>query len=185
MLDIEEKEIDGRVYRYQPLMLKPARKLFDKLVQRFGPAIANGLDGLHDAQIDDGVELTEALGHVAKSAAGVLRGVVEGLDENTHAHICDTLAKQTTVEWGDDNGQTKHMPLTEVRELLFGKNLLTEMRVVMFCLGVQYEDFLAPVQSLAINAMSLRAKASSQSIYRKVSTGTPTESPQAPTTPIA
>lgn len=186
MLDIEEKEIDGRVYRYQPLMLKPARKLFDKLVQRFGPAVANGLDGLGEAQIDDGSEVTEALGNLAKSAAGVMRGVVEGLDEITHAHICDTLAKQTTVEWtNEDSGQSAFMQLTEVRELLFGKNLLTEMKVVAFCLGVQYEDFLAPVQSLAVNAMALRAKASSQSTYQKVSIGTPTESRPATTTPIA
>lgn len=186
MLDVEEKEIDGRTYRYQPLMLKPSRTLFDKLVQRFGPALANALDGLQSADIGEEMEVMQALGSLSGSAAGLLRGVVQGLDSKTHAEICDTLAKQTTVEWSnEETGQTKYLPLADVRELLFGRNLLTEFRVVAFCLQVQYEDFLAPVQSLATTAMALRAKAGSRSGSPKASTGLPIESPQANDTPTA
>ncbi len=185
MLEPEEKEIDGKVYTYQPLTLKPARALFDRLVQRFGPAVANAVEGLQDAEIDEEAEITEVLGSVAGSVAGLLRGVVQGLDSTTHAYLCDTIAKQTKVEWvNEETGQSALMPLMDVRELLFGKSLLTEIKVVMFGLQVQFDDFLGPMQNLATSALALRA-AGSRSGSPKASTGSPTESPRASDTATA
>lgn len=182
MLEAQENEIDGLTYQYTPLMLKPARALFDKLVQRFGPAIANAVEGLQGADLSDGMEIDEALGNVAGSAAGLLRGAVDGLDPKFHAELCDTLAKQTLV---DVEGDGNMLPLTKVRDLLFGRKLLTEAKVVMWCLKVQYEDFLEPMQTLATTAIALRATAGSRSSSPKESTGLPIESPQAKDTATA
>ena len=167
MLEIESKEIDGRTYHYQPLTLKPARTLFDKLLQRFGPAVADAVEGLKDAELNEDSDITEALGSIAGSAAGLLRGAVQGLDAKTHAELCDTVAKQTKVDMeNEETGETQQMGLMAVRELIFGKSILTEFRVILFALQVQYEDFLAPMQNLAQTAMALRAKASSSNSQR-------------------
>lgn len=182
MLEVEENEIDGLTYQYSPLMLKPARALFDKLIQRFGPAIANAVEGLQGADLTDDMEVDEALGNVAGSAAGLLRGVVDGLDPKFHAELCDTFAKQTLV---DVEGDGNMLPLVGVRELLFGRKLLTEAKVVMWCLKVQYADFLEPMQTLATTAIALRATAGSRSTSRPGSIGSPIESPQATDTATA
>lgn len=186
MLETESKEIDGRVYTYQPMMLKPARKLFDTLVQRFGPALADGVEGLKDAQLDSDTDnMGELLGGMAGSAASLMRGLVSGLDAKTHAELCDVIAKQMTVEMEDEEGgPVKNMRLDTVREMLFGKSLLLEFKVVWFGLQVQYDDFLEPMQNLAMSAMALRAKAS-ESASQKVSIGTSTASPSAGSTAIA
>jgi hypothetical protein len=183
MLETHEKEIDGRRYVYQPLMLKPARALFDKLVQRFGPAVATAVEKLQDAELTEEMELGEALGHVAGSAGGLIRGIVTGLDAKMHAEISDTIAKQIQVQAEDDN--TKLVPLNDLRELLFGRNLLTEFKVIAFALETQYWDFLEPLRSLSQSALAFRAKAGLHSNYRRGSTGTSNESLQAQDTPTA
>ena len=47
-LEAKEKEIDGIVFRYQPMMATPSRKLWDELVQQFGPAVGNAIAGLEN-----------------------------------------------------------------------------------------------------------------------------------------
>ena len=185
MLESQTREIDGLTYTYQPLMLKPARALFDKLIQRFGPAIAAAVDGLKDAEIDEGAEIIQALGSIAGSVAGFLRGVVSGLDSKTHSEICDVIAKQMRVDYPQQDEGTKQMALMDVRELLFGQSLLTEFKVVMFGLQAQYDDFLAPMQSLATTAIALRAKAQSGSSSPRESSGSPIESPRVSDTATA
>lgn len=182
MLEAQEREIDGLKYTYQPLMLKPARALFDKLVQRFGPAISMAIERLTDAEVTEDMPLEEALGHVASSAGGLIKGVVNGLDSKTHNEIADIVAKQTTVDM-ENNGNM--MPLTDARELLFGCNLLTEFKVIAFALEVQFADFLEPMRNLSQVALAFRAKAGLRSDSRKESTGTYTESRQAQDTPTA
>ncbi|MDP6424346.1 MAG: hypothetical protein QGG14_06355 [Planctomycetota bacterium] len=190
MLEKEESEIDGNVYRYQPLKLKPARALFDRVVQSFGPAIANALEGLKDAEeLDEDMDVTVALGALSGSFAGMLRGVVDGLDERTHAKLADDFAKQLEVEVpldpNEPDGERAFMPLESMREQLFGRRLLTEGKVIVFCLRAQFEDFLEPVQRIAMQATALRAKVVSSSSSRKESTGSRTVSPQAVGTPTA
>lgn len=190
MLEKEETEIDGNLYRYEPLKLKPARALFDKLVQRFGPAIANAIEGLKDAdELDDGLEVTEALGMLSGSFAGMIRGVVDGLDEKTHSKLADDLCLQLEVEVpldpNEPDGERAYMPLKAMREQLFAKRLLTESKVLVFCLRVQFEDFLEPMQRLVTTSVSLRATAASRSSSPKASTGLHTESPRATATPTA
>lgn len=169
MLETHEKEIDGRRYVYQPLMLKPARALFDKLLQRFGPALATGVEKLQDAHLTEDMELGEALGNIAGSAGGLIKGIVIGLDAKTHAEISDIIAKQMMVQAEDDN--TKMQSLTDIRELIFGRNLLTEFKVIAFALEVQYWDFLEPLRNLSNIALAFRAKAALRSKSPKGSIG--------------
>lgn len=182
MLEPQEKLIDGHKYSYQPLMLKPARALFDKIVQRFGPAISQAVERLQDANLTEDMPLEQALGHVAGSASGLIDGIVKGLDPKTHEEIADTVAKQMTV---DTEGEGNMLPLMQVRDLLFGSNLLTEFKVIRFALEVQYHDFLSPLQNLAQYALAFRAKAESRLDLRKGSTGISNESQRAGDTPIA
>lgn len=185
MLEPETTEIDGRTYEYTPLMLKPARNLFDKLLQRFGPAVASAVEELNEADIQKGMSGEEAIGSATKSLGGLMRGLVAGLDPKFHEELATTLAKQTRVEWGNDDGEQKMMALTDVRELLFGRRIMTEFEVIIWCLRVQYADFLEPLQSLVSTALTLRAKAVSHSDSPKGSTGIFTGSPSARDTPTA
>lgn len=184
MLETHEKEIDGRRYVYQPLMLKPARALFDKLLQRFGPALATGVEKLQDAQLTEDMELGEALGNIAGSIGGLIQGIVTGLDAKTHAEISDIVAKQIMVQ-GDEDDSTKLMPLSDLRELLFGRNLLTEFKVIAFALETQYWDFLEPLRNLSNTALAFRGMATSRPKSPKGSIGGSTGSQQANDTPTA
>ncbi len=148
MLDPQEKEIDGIEFRYQPMMLKPARAMFDGLAQRFGPAIASAVEGLSEADIDSDMELSAMLGNVSKSAGGLLRGIVAGLDPSYHAKIADELAKQT--EYRNESGNYVELA-PAVRELMFGAKLLTEGKLIGWCLSVQYADFLEPLRTLGMH----------------------------------
>lgn len=182
LLPPEEKTIDGIDFMYQPLMLKQSRAMFDKLAQRFGPAVASAIEGLSEAQIDGDMELAQALGGVTQSAGGLIRGVVGALDPSYHAALADELAKQT--QYRNESGNW--VPLgDDVRQMMFGCRLLTETKLIAWCLGVQYSDFLAPLRRLAMQAVSLRGMAISALDSRQVSTGSPTESPPATNIPTA
>ncbi len=177
MLEPEEKEIDGIVFKYQPMMLKPSRAMFDGLAQRFGPAIASAVEGLSEADINSDMEFSAMLGNVSKSAGGLLRGVVAGLDPAYHAKLADELAKQT--EYKIEGGNFVALG-PDIREMMFGAKLLTETKLIAWCLGVQYADFLEPLRNLGMSAMSLRGMAVSASPSPRESTGSSIESPPAP-----
>ncbi len=182
MLEPEEKEIDGIGFKYQPLMLKQSRAMFDGLAQRFGPAIASAVEGLSEADINSDMEFSAMLGNVSKSAGGLLRGVVAGLDPTYHEKIANELAKQT--EYKNEGGS--YVPLEPaVREVMFGAKLLTETKLIAWCLSVQYSDFLEPLRTLGMSAMSLRGMAVSALGSPPGSTGSSIESPPVPSTPTA
>jgi hypothetical protein len=160
MLEPQEKEIDEIKFRYQPMMLKPSRAMFDGIAQRFGPAIASAVEGLSDADIENDMEFERMLGNVSKSAGGLLRGIVAGLDASYHEKLANELANQT--EYVNEAGNW--VPLVPaVREIMFGAKLLTETRLIMWCLGVQYADFLEPLRGLGMKALALRRMGASPS----------------------
>ena len=182
MLDAQEKEIDGIHFMYQPVMLKQSRTMFDKLAQRFGPAVAAAVEGLGTAELTGDMEFAAALGGITDSAGGFLRGVVAGLDPAYHAALADELAKQTQFK----NSEGNLVPLGDSeREVMFGANLLTETKLIWWCLSVQYADFLAPLGKLSQQALGLRQMAMSALESQKVSIGSPTGSQSATSTPIA
>jgi len=154
--------------------------MFDGLAQRFGPAIASAIEGLSDADIDSDMQIEQMLGNVSKSAGGLLRGVVAGLDPSYHEKIANELATQT--QFRNEGGN--FVPLEPaMREMMFGANLLTETKLVVWCLGVQYADFLEPLRDLGMTAMSFRRMAGSPSVSPTGSIGSSTESPQAQSIP--
>lgn len=179
MLDPQEKEIDGTVFQYHPLTLKASRALFDKLAQRFGPAIASAIEGLNSAQIEAGMEFTETLGGLAAPAGGLLRGLASGLDPAFHAEVADTLARKTLYQTDDG----KFAQLEPVREALLG--VMMEAKLIGWCLSVQYADFLAPLRDLSMQAVSLRGMAVSALESRRGSTGSPIASPSPTNTATA
>jgi len=172
-----ETTIDGTDFLYRPLDLKEARALFDKLAQRFGPAIASAVEGLGSAKLDVNMEFTAALGGITDSAGGLVRGVVSGLDPEFHAWLADHLAARTEFRLADSGNM---VPLKTIHRMeLFRGKLLTEMKLIGWCLSVEYSDFLEPVRGLAQYAISLRATASSHFNSHQESTGSSSESPQA------
>ncbi len=182
MLEPQEKEIDGITFKYQPMMLKSSRAMFDGLAQRFGPAIASAVEGLSEADINSDMEIGAMLGHVSKSAGGLLRGVVAGMDPAYHAKLADELAKQT--EFRNEGGN--FVPLgTDIREMMFGAKLFTETKLIAWCLSVQYSDFLEPLRTLGVTAMSFRRMGGLPSTSPTESTGSFTESQPAQSTPTA
>ena len=77
----------------------------------------------------------------------------------------------------DPYSEKVEMPLKAVREQLFARKLMTETKVIIFCLRAQFEDFLEPMRRLAATTVSLRAKAASSSDSQKESIGSSTASP--------
>ncbi len=174
MLETEDKEIDGYEFRYQPMMLKQSRRQFDQLAQRFGPAIASAVEGLGDAEIAADMEYLDMLGGLTDSAGALLRGFVGGLDPAYHEQLANALAEKTMYK----NAEGNFVPLdNNTREVMFGKNLLTEAKLIWWCLSIQYADFLAPLGNLGVQAALLKARAASASGSRKASTGSPIGSP--------
>ncbi len=172
MLDAQETEIDGTVFRYQPMMLKKSRGMFAQLSQRFGPAIASAVEGLGDADLSPDMEITQALGTITQSAGGLLRGVVGALDPAYHEKLANELAAQT--QYQKEAGG--FVPLdNSTREVMFGANLLTEYKLIVWCLGIQYSDFLAPLRGLGQQALALRGMAGSVSKSPEGLTGLSTE----------
>jgi len=155
------------------MMLKKSRAMFDGLTQRFGPAVASAIEGLSDADINSDMDMGAMLGNVSKSAAGLLRGFVAGLDPTYHAKLADDLAQQT--RYRNEHGNFVSLAAGDVREQMFGANLLTESKLIGWCLSVQYADFLGPLRTLGMSAMSFRKMAGSTSGSPKESTGSSTE----------
>ena len=183
MLEPEETTIDEHEFRYHPLTLKPARKLFDELSQRFGPAIASAIEGLGKANSDQDMEFSEMLGGVTDSAGGLIRGVVAGLDPTFHAKLADTLANTTLYKGPDMDDFAK---LTgDRREFFVATSMLTETELIGWCVSVQYADLLAPLRDLSLQAVSLRSVTASALHSRKEQTGLHTASPQAINTATA
>ena len=137
---------------------------------------------MSEADINSDMEFSAMLGNVSKSAGGLLRGIVAGLDPSYHEKIANELAKQTEFK----NEEGNYVPLDPaVREVMFGAKLLTEAKLIAWCLSVQYSDFLEPLRTLGMSAMSLRGMAASALGSPRGSTGLSTESQQAPNTPTA
>lgn len=175
-MDLEkvEKEIDGRNYRYTPMFLKPARKLLDQLVQRFGPALADAvaeLDGVDDVSADQ--EAAAAVGTMAGPLGAAMKQAFSALDPEFHDKLTETLAKQTEIQNDDGNW----VGLGTIREMYFATRIMTEFKWIWFCLSSQYADFLEPVQNGALKMMALKGLANdSRSTFQRGSTGKSGES---------
>jgi len=160
MIEIQEKTIDGDCYRFTPLMVKKARAELDKLLQKFGPAVALAIKGLESVNVDADIDLEGSRGEAIVSAlpavAGSLSGAVTGfsaaLTPAYHAELVETFFKNVTI----DVGESQQRLTPEFCSLHFATRLLTETKVLLFCLEAQYSDFFGLWESLATTIRAAR-----------------------------
>ncbi len=180
MLEMKEKEIDGHVFRYQPLMATEARRILLGLIQRFGGSVAAGIEGMAGQDLDN-IDMvknaSEVLGKMANSIAGIIRQITTSLTPEYYERLVEKLGKRTTIRVVADSGQSDWPELTKgTRDLMFGTSLLTEAKWVAFCLEVQYADFFELARGAIAKAAKMAAKKmKSQSSSQRVSTGTSNE----------
>jgi hypothetical protein len=174
MIEKVEKEIDGHVYEYMPLMAKAARSELDKLIQKFGPAISKAIGGMKSIDVDADVDLEKggvdalvgALPAIAGGLAGAIDGFSSSLSPEYHRNLVDCFLKRVTVHLEGENGQPIQQQLTSAFcEQFFATRLLTETKVLIFCLESQYADFFELWGSAkdALGALKARARSSSGS----------------------
>jgi hypothetical protein len=180
MLEAVSKEIDGIAFKYQPMMATPARTLFDKLVNKMGPALAGALEGVDQANDLTLSEDTEdQMGMLSALLPALGKGIRElsaALNENFHREIVKTLGAQTQIEQ-DGNWISLDK---NVQEVLFAQKLTLEFKWIAFCLGVQYEDFLALSRTAALQTVISKAfRNESRSNSQRTSTGSFSGSQQA------
>jgi hypothetical protein len=186
MIETHEKEIDGVRYRFKPLMAKAARDQLDQLIQKFGPAFASAIKGLQNAgtyDADKEANILEMLPAVAGSIGGAIESFCGALTPAYHANLVRTFFHQVSME-DTVNGQEAWPLLSPDRcEIHFATRLLSETKVLCWCLEVQYADFFGLFrQGLMLAALSRAAKSPSLSDSPKDSIGTSTESPLADNT---
>lgn len=169
MIEAKSKEIDGMTFEFMPLMATPAREMLDKLINKLGPSVASALEGLSTAKefsLEDDV-VSKLLPAVSGSLGGGLRGFCEALQPSFHKELVDSFFKNVTVE---DEG--KKLPLKNQAEFIFATKLLTETKVLAWCLEVQYSDFFELLkQGLASATLSLTKKTQSNSDSQTKSIG--------------
>ena len=174
MLETQDRTIDGVTFRYQPMMAKPARELFDKLLQAYGPALAAAVEALEKAEdLDLESDVAEMLGAVIGSVGGSIREITFATSPVFHREIAEALHKQSMIKNDDGN----FVPLAgSTAEMLFGTKLLTEAKFIGYCLEVQFSDFFELFKTGAMRALAMKA-AANQSRFGspKISTGTSPE----------
>ena len=117
MLSPKDKVINGRTYSVTPLSAVKGRSLLVKL----GPTLAAGMAALASKDVTAATKIFETL------------------DENLLTYVCDTLAPSTQVTV---DGRTDPLNKTGLQDQLFQANYLEMFQWILFCLEVNYSDFL-------------------------------------------
>lgn len=137
MIEPVRKEIDGTTYEFRPLRLKEARKQLDKLIKKLGPSVASAVEGLQTAENFDEEATLKMLSIVSGSIGGAVREFCAALTPEYHAELANIFLNQ--VAYQTEEGMPQ---LTEAkREFLFATKILTETKILLWCLEVQYADF--------------------------------------------
>ena len=183
-LDAKEKEIDGVVFRYQPMRATPARELLDELIQRFGPSVGAAIKGI---QAPEGMSMDDDIGGFISGIGSAIGSGVSGfssaMDPKFHTKLVNQLGATTLI---DTDCSGNFVPFTpEVRDMLFGTKLATEWKWILYCLEVQYGDFLDSLRKVAtdLTGTILSLMTESGLTSQKDSTGQSTESPLPSDTP--
>lgn len=159
MLEEKNKIIDGIEFVYRPLFATPARKLLDELIQRFGPALAAGVEGVGAAgemgSLNIDSKPNEILGALGDSLGGVIRVICNGLDPDFHERIVELLGKQSDHKNASGNMETL---IKTSREVFFATRLLTEAKWIGFCLESQYADFFGLVRTATAYTLAAQAQ---------------------------
>lgn len=160
MIEPVRREIDGDTYEFSPLMAKAARRELDKLINKFGPAVASGIQGLQamnvDAEVNLDAEGTEALigalPAVANSVGSIVGRFSQSITPEYHEALITTFFEQVRVQ----NGENWPKLDKSYCDLHFATRLLTETKVLAFCLEVQYADFFGLLGTIKNMLGSLR-----------------------------
>jgi hypothetical protein len=163
MIEVQEREIDGKIFRFNPLMADKARRMLVGLVNRFGGSFAAGIEGMSDADFQEGdleKDIALLLGKFTKSLGGIVRQISGNLDPEYYENITDTFGERSEMKIVDENQKTSWVKLSkDVRKMEFATSLLTEFKWVTFCLEVQYADFFGLARTASEQAIALRAMA--------------------------
>ncbi len=137
MIEPAQKEIDGVNYEFMPLQLKEARKQLDLLIKKLGPAAASAIEGIQTAEDFDEKATLKMLSIVSGSVGGAIRDFCSVLTPEYHASLADTFLARVSCE---EDGKKPQLTASK-RELMFATKILTETKILLWCLEVQYADF--------------------------------------------
>jgi len=182
VIEPQEREIDGLTFRYTPLMATQARNTLVGLINRFGGSIADGLDGLGEADFSEateGVDIAQMLGKMTASIAGFVRQLTTNLTPEYYEKLCDTFGARSEVKQSHEGQEAWPQMSKGTRDMLFATKLLTEAKWIGFCLEVQYSDFFELAKTGSQRAIALKwmsqKKIPLQSVSPQDSTGTSKE----------
>ena len=192
MLEPQEKEIDGHRYRFLPLTIKPARQTLDMLIQKLGPSTAAAVRGLKNAGSFDPDEhadnattaVLSALPAVAESFGDAIESFARVFDSAFHDYLVKTFFPRVEVRTQDNEGREAWPRLSsDLCANHFATNLMSELKVLCWCMEVQYSDFFEPLKRASLSlAWSRAQRRRPHSDSQKDSIGTSSESPQASAT---
>jgi hypothetical protein len=146
VIETKTKTIDDVEYTFRPLMAKSARNMLIQLTNKIGPSVGEGIEGLKSVGDIDGLNLesniTEALPSLAGGIGGIVKGLTTTLQPAFYENLIETFLSKVQMKITDENGQDRQVILkSDIRETLFATSLSTELKVLIWCLEVQYGDF--------------------------------------------
>ena len=170
MLESETTTINGRTYEVTKLPYKLGKKILLILYRTVGPAAAEAL-----AKAPEGNLADIQVRHLAPAFSAAVGGLAERLEEKDFDLVVDTMAQYTKIS---KEGASNLIPLKGEIEFHFSGNYGELFKWLGFALRVNYSGFSGEHGSLADVLQKVKAVAkASQS--QNISTGMPTESPQA------
>jgi hypothetical protein len=133
--------ISDRDYQYTPLLLTPARLLWDTVVKKYGGCIAALLEGVRKPEnLSAESEVADFMTEGISMLGSGIREFVYNHDNATHTMLWNTLRPH--IEMRNDIGN--FIPLSnELAEDIFATNVSGELCLLIECLKVQYKDFLS------------------------------------------
>jgi hypothetical protein len=167
MFDLEptQKEIDGILFEYRPLLATPARGLLNKLIGKFGPALAGAIEELKKAgDFDMDADVSELPMLFGDALGALVREISLGADANFHNGVVDLLRKQSSAQNTDGNMQPlgTGTGVNMYAEQLFAVHQLRELKWIAFCLEVQFSDFLGGLREAGSALMATKATKAAQ-----------------------
>jgi hypothetical protein len=160
MLEEKTKVIDGIEYSFMPITVTPARRMLDRLMQTFGPALAafiKGLESLEDVKnFDiDTTDISELVGPLTRSIGATVDTFTKAIDSSLHEELVNTFLLRVKYV---DNGKLVKFTKDNL-EIYFATRLGLETRILLWCLSEQYADFFGPLRT-ALTSAGIRLKTS-------------------------
>lgn len=174
--DLPSKTFDGVEYHYNPLMAKAAREKLVQLINKFGPVFGKGIKQLNRVDNVDGVLDTEVGIELLPVLAGSLGEMIvkfsEAVSPGFYVDLTDIFLQRVSMAT-EEGGRIRLKK--DVREAMFGRKLLLEARLLVWCLEEQYSDFFALWKLEAMQHLAKLLAKAKNSGFPNQSTGGSTE----------